>query len=321
MNLHIEDFSMNKNDYSQAAEEMKEMLITEYLKKNPEARRKEITTNVVNGRIVIETVVNVIQNCSPKQNKKPPTFTAKESYLLKQLAAGGDERYAECLASIESSKKYVVWLHGVKFIPFGDSKKNEILEFLSKKNEISGKRSLDILNVKKQLIQLMKTDVKASKSNVQTMTMEYMQAVKGQLIAQGAIFNIEINLGNTFTENVEKFIKDNIRVAQPKLDKKSLIDIAKAYHVASNEKINPLDVPKKIDNKEFDKAIDNIKYKLDKLRKEFDNIQKLISFMEELVNKLLQSKDKDLSVPPGKEEKPGKSRPRMAFLSKGGRGR
>jgi len=307
------------NNYAQAAAEMKEMLISEYLKKNPGSKRNEITTKLVNGRVVIETVSNVICNCSPK-NKKP-AFSPKESSLLKQLAAGGDERYAACLDSIGSSKKYTGWLHGAKFIPFGDAEKNETLAFLAKKDEISGKRSLDILNVKKKLVQLMKAKVKASKSMVQTMTMEYMQAVQGQLKAQGAFFNREIDLGNSFTENVEKFIKTNIRIAQPKLDKKSLIDIAKAYQVASNEKIDPVDVPKKLDNKEFDKAINNVKDKLDKLRVEFDAIEKLIKFMEELVSELMLSKDKDLSEPPGKEKKTGKSGPRMAFSSKGGRRR
>ncbi len=302
------------NNYAQAAAEMKEMLISEYLKKNPGTRRNEVTTKLVNGRVVIETVGNVICNCSPKN--KVSAFSPKEQSLLKQLAAGGDERYAACLDSIGSSKKYVGWLHSAKFVPFGDIEKNETLEFLAKKDEVSGRRSLDILNVKKQLVLLMKAKVKASKSMVQTLTMEYMQAVQGQLKAQGAVFNREIDLGNSFTENVEKFIKDNIRIAQPKLDKKSLIDIAKAYQVASNQKIDPLDIPQKLDNKEFDKAINNVKDKLDKLREEFDNIQKLINFMEELVDQLLQSKDKDLTAPPAKEEKTGPSGPRMAFLSK-----
>ena len=104
----IEDFSMN--NYAQAAAEMKEMLISEYLKKNPGSKRNEITTKLVNGRVVIETVSNVICNCSPK-NKKP-AFSPKESSLLKQLAAGGDERYAACLEIYWMAswrKIYPVW--------------------------------------------------------------------------------------------------------------------------------------------------------------------------------------------------------------------
>lgn len=308
------------NEYVQAAEQMKEMLITEYLKKNPGLKRAEVTTKLVNGRVVVESVGNIIQNCAGRVQKRAP-FNVKEQSLLKQLAKGGDERYAECLDSIGTSKKYVEWLSESSFTGFGDREKIDSLEFLQKRDEIAGKRALDILTVKKKLVQLMQAKVQASKSMIQTLTLEYMQAVTGQLKAQGAIFNKEIDLGNIFTGHVEKFISSNIRLAQPKLDKKALISIAQAYQLASQIKIEPIEVPQKIESKEFGNALQSVKTKLTNLRQEVESLQKIISFMESLVEDLVQSKDKDITGEPApvKETKP--SGPRMAFTTRSGKRR
>ena len=308
------------NEYTHAAEEMKEMLVTEYLKKNPGLKRAEITTKLVNGRVVVEAVGNVIQNCAGRIQKKV-AFSPKEQSILKQLAKNGDERYAECLDSIGTSKKYVSWLGTSQFTGFGEKEQTETLEFLNKRDEIAGKRALDILQAKMKMIQMMKAKVKASKSLVQTLTMEYMQAVTGQLKAQGAIYNREIDLGNTFTGHVEKFIQSNIRTTQQKMDKKTLISVAQAYQLASNVKIDPLDVPAKIDNKEFGTAIEGVKGKLSKLREEFESLQKLISFMESLVEELMKAKDQDLTGEPKPEKENKPSGPRMAFTTRSSRGR
>lgn len=303
------------NEYSQAAEQMKEMLIAEYIRRNPGIKRAEVCTKLVNGRVVVETVSNVIHNCAGRI-KKRTTFTPQEQTMLKELAKSGDERYAACLDSVGSSKKYVDWLYESKFTAFGDREKVDTLEYLDKREQISGKRALDILSAKKKLIQLMKDKVQASKSMIQTLTMEYMQAVAGQLKAQGAIFNKEIDLGNSFTDHTEKFIQSKIKIAQPKLDQKSLIAIAKAYQIACSEKIAPLEIPKKIQTKEFAAALGKVKTNLTTLREQVQVLQKILEFMESLVEELMKAKGEDLTGEPPKTDESGPSGPRMAFTTR-----
>jgi len=303
------------NEFSSVADQMKEMLISEFIRKNPGMKRAEITTKLVNGRVVVEAVGNVIKNCAGRIKKSVP-FTFKEQSLLKELAKGGDERYAECLDSIGSSKRYVDWLYESKFTAFGDRDKVDTIEFLDAREQICGKRSLDILNAKKKFVQLMKDKVQASKSLIQTLTMEYVQAMTGQMKAQGAIFNKEADLGNLFTSHTEKFIQSKIQDSAPKLDQKSLITVAKAYQLASSQQVSPLEIPKKIQTKEFAAALDQIKNKLVSLREQVVMLQKVLQFMEALVEEMMKAKGEDLTGEPPKKDESGPSGPRMAFSTR-----
>ena len=49
-------------DYSHAAEQMKDAIIEEYLKDNPGVQRNELMTRMVNGKMVIEQMKNIFVN-------------------------------------------------------------------------------------------------------------------------------------------------------------------------------------------------------------------------------------------------------------------
>lgn len=303
------------DEYSQAADQMKEMLITEYIRKHPGLKRSEVATKIVNGRVVIESVGNIIHNCASRI-KKTILLTPQEQALLKEIAKSGDERYAECLDSVGTSKKYAEWLCESRYTAFGERDKIETLEFLSNREQMSGRRALDILAIKKKLIQLMKDKVQASKSLIQTLTMEYMQAVAGQLKVQGAIFNKEVDLGNSFTKHTEKFIESKIKEAKPLLDERSLVTIAKAYQIAAGQKVHPLEIPQKIQTKEFAAALTQVKKNLSTLREQVQSLQKILGFMETLLAELAKSKGEDLTKEPPKPADTESPSQRMVYVTR-----
>ncbi|MBZ0258444.1 hypothetical protein K8I31_20420, partial [bacterium] len=70
------------DDYSYAAEQMKEIIINDYLRKNPDVNRHEIVTKSVNGRIIVETITSTFNKLSERQKQKG-NVSDKEKKLLK----------------------------------------------------------------------------------------------------------------------------------------------------------------------------------------------------------------------------------------------
>lgn len=283
------------SDYTVAAEQMKEMLISEYLKRNPGLKRSDVTTKFSNGRIVVDAINNIIQNTAGRIHRVS-TFSKKDKEILQELARGGDERYVECLHSIDNSQKIIDWLSQSTFVDFGVMEKKDHFDFLSKKNEIAGKRALDIFHAKQKLSQIAQIQTKASNSLIQTIQMEYMNAAMGQIKTQGAIYNKEIDLGNTFTSHVEKFIQSNIRKIKPNLNQNTLIAIAQAYQVTSDLKILPLEIPPKPIYEEMRESLNIVKVKLSILRNEFDSLTNFIHTLDTLLHESIRIDDTNINL-------------------------
>ncbi len=295
------------DEYKKAAEEMKEAIINEYLKKHPEVNRHEIITRLVNGRIVIDTITNVFNNMAGR--KAASKAIAPEGVKrLRELAHGGDERYAVCLESISQSIKYINWLHAAKFTTFGDKEKNDNLNNLNKKEELCGIKTLEVNQAKEKLTQLMASKTKMNSSSARTLVMEYFHTSLGQLKCQCSIFQRECTLGDTFGSNAHHFIMNSKSAPDTiALKTSSLRSLEDLYKVLIGSKINIKHVTSKEQLQKLERGMDDFQVELQNRRQELEKLKTMVEVLEAVLDSMEQQV---------KETKSKSSGPRMAFTSK-----
>ncbi|MBI1387629.1 MAG: hypothetical protein GC154_04205 [bacterium] len=294
---------------------MKEIIINDYLRKNPDIKRHEIVTKTVNGRVIVETITNTFNKLS-ERNRPKNALSNKEKKLLKHLADGGDSRYAASLESISTSRKYIDWLAGSTFTGFSESDKEENTQFVEKREVDAGRRAQELLYVRKKFTDQMSSTTKPSRSLIQTLMMEYISAVMRQLKVQAQVFGKEIELGNLFSDNVKRFLRDNFDKLE-KASEKIIATVGKAIKILQKGAPKPLDVKGKEDHKKVQALLDDQNKDLTVRREEYDMIIQLIAYLEKLIGDM----GKVATEPDAPAPKVDNSSRRMAFHSKKGRDR
>ena len=74
------------DDYSYAAQQMKEAIISDYLKKHPGVQRHEVLTKLVNGRYVVGTIEDVFKEMQGRRKGQIAQLNRRE--LLSELSRG-----------------------------------------------------------------------------------------------------------------------------------------------------------------------------------------------------------------------------------------
>ncbi len=304
---------MAMDDYAQAAEEFKEEIITQFLKDNPGTRRAEVVVKYVNGRMVCEQIKDVFKDIS----LRAPVRSPSEKRLLKELARGGDLRYAASLESISTSRQYVDWLYEAPYTSFGDMEKSETIHFLQRKEEQSHTYVIDLVEAKKKLAKMMKSDVKPSESATKTVMTEYFQTSLVQMKCQHSVYSKEVDLGDSFANNAQKFIRENFGDIKARAKISTITAIKKAYNILRSTRISVPDITSNEKLKIVGDALDELKSQLEKKRSELQAIHKMIEFLEGIVD-TLESSLKKKEEKEGHEEKKdgGPHGPRMAYTQR-----
>lgn len=300
------------DDYSYAAEQMKEIIINDYLRKHPDVKRHEIVTKTVNGRVIVETITSTFNKLSEKNKEK--SLSPKEKKLLSHLAQGGDVRYASTLDSAGSCRQYVDWLLAATFAAFTENDHVSNMEFLEKREIEAGKRAQELLYVRKKFTDQMSATTKPSRSLIQTLMMEYIASVMRQLKVQSQCFGKEIELGKLFNAHVKTFLRDNFdRLSS--VPEKVIATIGKAFKILQKGSPQSINVTGKEDHKKVQELLDKQHQELSVRRQEYEMIKQLIAFLENMLNQMNEPEEE---APPPKKEQSGSTR-RMAFHARKGR--
>lgn len=298
------------DDYSYAAEQVKEGIISHYLKENPGVQRHEVITKTVNGKIVVSTIQETF-DAMEGRNKSPDLQQLRNQKILNELARGGDERYAECLQSIANSNKYIDWLSLSKFSGFSQQDKADQTEYLNRHAAICSERALDLLKAKQNFVKTLKNEIKPSASAINTNLLEYLEAVSGQLKAQRSIFKREVDLGDRFSSAVMQFFSTQFSGIRARPDPAAVRAIARSISILRDNQIQMPEIENKKDMKAFDGALKQLQDKLGKRREQFDGLQKLLDYLEKSIEEI------KASLASATPEKPaGNDSRRMAFTTR-----
>jgi len=298
-------------DYGRAAEEMKELIIQDYLKKHPNLTRHDVVTKTVNGRVICETISTAFNKMAEKNRQKP--LSDKEKLLLDKLKEGHDDRYASSLDSIGKSRNYAAWLYKVSFADFDEKAKKETMIFLDKHEEESGRKALELLSVRRKFTNAMGSKIKPSQSLIKTLMMEYAHATMNQFKLQSKVYGKEIDLSEIFAGSVQKFLQAHFDHFKD-MDESVLLAIGKACQMLRGADLSRVDVTGNEEAEAVKEALNKFNNRLENLRKEFTMIQKLIAYLEKMLDDMGEL-DVESLKPKDEKPAPGK-RVRMAFTSK-----
>ncbi len=303
------------SDYTYAAEQIKEGIINQYLKEHPGVHRSEIIAKTINGKILVGTIQETFKTMEGR-NKLPDAKQIRDQKILDQLARGGDERYAESLQSISNSNQYIEWLSVSKNTGFSPQDKNDQEEYLNRQASICSARALDLHEAKRKFVQTLKGEMKPSRSAVNTILMEYLQAVFGQLKSQKAIFTREVELGDRFSHAVMQFFNTQFSSVHARPNPAAMRAIARSIAILRDNQIQVPDIKNPNDMKMFNGALCQLQEKLQKRREQFASLQQLIEFLEKAIEGLKASMEAE-----GEEKSPNGDYRRMAFSTRKDRSR
>lgn len=304
------------DEYRHIGDQIREALIDEYLQKNPGIARAQVITRMVNGRVVCDTITQVLATVSARK------ITQQEQELIKkQLEVQEDDRYQEGKISVQTSKRIVDFLFTSSFPGFGLNEKNENLNFLRRHERILVDRAYAMHEVKKEFLQMMDGRMNPSSARTATLMQRYFQAILEQLKAQGAIYQKEYDLGSIFTGFARDFLKENVQAIKSKIKASVLKTIAQAYTLAKKATDANLPDINTIDRDLLEAALAEMDEGLDKRRIQIQAIEKVIAFVEKLVKDIQEQEKKlargePLAPLPQDDPEAAKKSKRMTFAMK-----
>ena len=272
---------MNRDQYSYVAEQLKESIIQDYLKKHPDVSRADIVTKTVNGRVIVETVTNAFSRVSERA-KQEKFSSPGDKKALEMLNEEADERYQRMQESVSSCRSMVDWLFDWQFSGFDEEKKQTNSAFLDAKEEQIDRRSIDLLYVKKKFADAMQSKSKAPQSVIKVMTLEYVNCLLDQLKAQADIYNKEIELGGFFSSSVKRFIADNIDALENS-DEKILKYVGMTVAFLQKNIIKGVHVSGEEDHKKLSESLDRLDEQLRYRREQYEQIKNLIQVIEKMI--------------------------------------
>ncbi|MEW6238787.1 MAG: hypothetical protein AB1656_25670 [Candidatus Omnitrophota bacterium] len=301
---------MRNEEYSHAAEQIKETLVREYIKANPGARSEDVVMRTVNGQFVFDTINSVLADLAKFKDNKAQL--SKDE----QLAVDADERYQNCQISVKSSKNLLYLLFQSRYGKIGLVERKQIEQSLQYQERKCADCTLNLHITKSEFIQWMGLNRK-NKNEIKTLVKQYCQTVLDQMKAQHTLYKTEIDLSEKFRDYTKEFIKKYFPDVKSKVTPQTLQTIVKVYQNLKNEeKIDVVNDVKSLNRELLEKTISVYEENLDKKRKSADSISKVISFLEGVISKLEAEAVPETTPEKSPDAKPAKDPgKRMAFFS------
>lgn len=276
---------MMNEEYGKVSDEIKEMIIEDYLKKHPNVKRQEIVIKTINGKLVVDTVTRAFHRLAESQ--KQYSTTPKDKQIVSKLAQRNDVRYGNTLNSIASCNKYIDWLLEGTFFQFGEEESKKHKQFLEKKEQEAVGYLLEGMQVRKKLTAVMETVARKTASAVKVLLVEYLQAVMKQCKVQADVYNREIDLSKLLSEEVQQFIRSNFDEFI-NLGDSVLIEIGKTCQILRGESYEPILITSKDDYKKVRESLDICEARLQKIRNEIAETTNLVKLLEKYIEEVNQ---------------------------------
>ena len=278
------------NEYKKVADELKELLIQEYLKTHMDVSREDLSLQCKNGKLVFEYVSDVFAD-TDKDRRIQKAQAQQDQFLrdipLEDLVKSQDDRFQDCVLSAKKSKRIL------QFLSVSNAKSPSSLEKVRLFDRIGhGERSSitfarEIVDCKSRFMQLMDSrDVKATHSLVRTYILELLEATIGLIKTHCSLLKYETNVSNYFLDHTQHLIKKYFKTIKSHTSEKSLQTILKVYKsLETHGSITPLDV-KNMNYEVFEATISQFRSLLDQKRNEIERLTKLVDFIEKLIMKV-----------------------------------
>ncbi len=273
------------DDYQNAANELKEMIIEGYLKKHPEVKRSELVTKLVNGKIVVGTIGEIFGKMAQRKDLQD-LEERKKRKLLGEVTKSGDERHEKILTSLRSSLQYIHWLATSCNTGFSKQEQEENIHYLKKQKQLGADRAIGVYQAKMKILEAMRQASTKTKSLVQTLTFEYLEAVRDQLKVQANSYKREVQLGDHFSNTSKQFIQSAFSRIRTKMQENAMLALKGAVEILKKDGINVGDLNSNQDIQKLNQALLELEERLETRRHEFKTLHEIVTYLDEVIKKL-----------------------------------
>lgn len=305
-----------RDEHDVVSDHFKSMLITEYVRKHPGVHPSQVVVKSVNGKSVCDVISNAFKRSILKKARPSASKNLSPDELRKQLETREQERYETSLNSVRSSASLIDFLLASPHHPFGPVDKKENTDFFKRCMTILATRTETVTHIKTGFMQVMDGVENATPARIKGLMISFLEAVFEQLKAQGSVFKREFDLGNGFCTCVVELMKASVPGVKSQLSPDDALLVARAYKtMKSAGGAEPADLSMR-EVGALDNSVKELQSQLEKRRAQFDAIERIVDFLENLIQSLRQQLEEE-----SKTDGDKKSRgPGMVFAQRSTRG-
>ncbi|MFH1742710.1 MAG: hypothetical protein ABIH23_27200 [bacterium] len=291
-------------------DQFKDALLDDYLERNPGLSRSQVVMRLKNGKPVFDTIDHVMGSLALKIPKKH-----EKELLDKEIQVKDDERYQICKTSLESCKSIVGFLFTASFVQFGLPEKNDHMNTLKRHERIIVDRTHTKHHIRQEFLEMMHGTAALVRPRVRSIMTVYFRSVLDQLKSQSEILKLELNLGRDMSTNTKDYIKANVSKVKSNITPILAKALTRAYTVSKRVAGEVVPQPSKVTIEVLEAAIDKMNTVLDERRSKFDELVKIIAFLEKLVIQMEKGEEKEVQEAE-EATSPKKKSGGMAFVTK-----
>ncbi len=279
---------MNANDKT-LAQKMEEIVIKDYLKRNPQVDPDSIIAETIGGKTVLRSIAKTLKETSP--NKAPDKSVAqRQQRFLDELEQSVDVRLNSCQQSVNSSKEYINWLMHDRYQAFDEKKGRKIFDAITRLEDQAIQLTEDLLTFKDKFSESINGGIHANHLMIESLVKDYLQAVLEQLKCLRDILKQEMMLGDDFIDCSRDFFSNQIPQNFSKPDPAFIKKLAQAVLIIKSSGIEfPENIEKSPDAKAIDESLNQLQMKLNQRKKQLHELNQLIAHIEVALECILPS--------------------------------
>ena len=282
---------MDYSNYDHAREEIRKALVQEYLKKHPNVREQDVLLACEKGELIIIDMASVLADM--QMRRRFSHNLEKAHNLFAELSVHQDERWQDCVKSTQHSRQIVDCLHSSTFNYFDQIAWSDQHNFLKRQEGICARKTVQIHEINKHMAQIQTQEATARTSKARTVIIEYFHLVIAQLKSLHAVFSREVDLGEIFYGQANKYIQCQFTRIQPQSTTIHCGEIAKIHAaLKGDKKVTPDKVLEfnesmLLETKNaLEKSVDQLKTNLEARRVQFQEIWATVAAIQDLVQNL-----------------------------------
>lgn len=289
--------TMVKSGFDYAQEEIRKVLVQEYIRNHPGVREQDVVIACKDGKLVFTQISEVLADTELR--KQSGSIFLQANRMFSELAVHHDDRWKECVQSSQHCLQMIDCLHSSIFKHFSDLEWLRYQNLIKKIEGICATKTVQLHEATQKLAALDAEDASKPSLRTKSLVIDYLVLVIDQCKSLLAVFNQEMKIGDLFLNRAKEYMSLHdewdlqgilaFSIEETRKDLKGAnvkqggrrLRLDESY--ALNEKIL-------IETKNaLLHAIQDVKKKLDKRRKRIHDVWTAVSSMEETVSDIGQT--------------------------------
>lgn len=286
--------------FDHAKEKIRKALVYEYLKKHTGVREQDVVLACRNGELVFTEISQVLADVSLR-NQSSQIFK-QANVMFSELAIHQDERWQDCVESVQHCIQMIDCLHSSLFACIGNEERAQQEKFVKSQERLCARITVRLHEIAKEMKAAKSQGLAQVSSRTRSLVLAYLNHVIDQLHVLHSVLSREVELGDFFAEKTEDFIGVKLTKVVQNAAPFRLVDISNVLKALKGEK--RLSIQSAFDCNEnillsskdsLGQAVMDLKKNLAGRRKQIQEIWTAISSMQTTVNSLKDLQDLETS--------------------------